>query len=60
VEVLLTASPQAFKRQANGSPHNWHGSPWAEANIAFLKDKFGEKNVFKHESGPRYCRPLVH
>jgi hypothetical protein len=45
VEVLLTASPEAFKRQVDGSPHDWHGSKWAEANIAFLKDKFGEQNV---------------
>jgi hypothetical protein len=45
VEVLLTASPEAFKRQDNGTPHDWHGSKWAEANIAFLKDKFGEQNV---------------
>ncbi len=45
VEVLLTASPEAFKRQDDGTPHDWHGSKWAEANIAFLKDKFGEQNV---------------
>ncbi len=45
VEVLLTASPEAFKRQADGSANDWHGSQWAEANIAFLKDKFGEQNV---------------
>jgi hypothetical protein len=45
VEVLLTASPEAFQRQADGSPNDWHGSQWAETNIAFLKDKFGEQNV---------------
>ncbi len=45
VEVLLTASPEVFKRQADGSPNDWHGSQWAEANIAFLKGKFGEQNV---------------
>jgi hypothetical protein len=45
VEVLLTASPEAFKRQADGSQHDWHESNWAEANIAFLKAKFGEQNV---------------
>jgi hypothetical protein len=45
VEVLLTASPEAFKRQADGTPNDWHGSQWAEANIAFLKAKFGEQNV---------------
>ncbi len=45
VEVLLTASPEAFKRQADGTPNDWHGSKWAEANIAFLKGKFGEQNV---------------
>jgi hypothetical protein len=45
VEVLLTASPEAFKRQADGSSNDWHESKWAEANIAFLKGKFGEQNV---------------
>jgi hypothetical protein len=45
VEVLLTASPEAFPRQADGTPNDWHGSKWAEANIAFLKAKFGEQNV---------------
>jgi len=45
VEVLLTASPEAFKRREDGSQADWHGSKWAEANIAFLKDKFGEQNV---------------
>jgi hypothetical protein len=45
VEVLLTASPEAFKRQADRSPNDWHESKWAEANIAFLKGKFGEQNV---------------
>jgi hypothetical protein len=45
VEVLLTASPEAFKRREDGSQADWHGSKWAEANIAFLKDKFGEENV---------------
>jgi hypothetical protein len=45
VEVLMTASPEAFKRQDDGTPHDWHGSKWAEANIAFLKGKFGEQNV---------------
>jgi hypothetical protein len=45
VEVLLTASPEAFPRQADGTPNDWHGSQWAEANIAFLKAKFGEQNM---------------
>jgi hypothetical protein len=45
VEVLLTASPEAFPRQADGTPNDWHSSKWAEANIAFLKAKFGEQNV---------------
>lgn len=45
VEVLLTASPEAFKRREDGSQMDWHDSKWAEANIAFLKGKFGEENV---------------
>ena len=45
MEVLLTASPEAFQRRADGGQVDWQGSQWAEANIAFLKAQFGEKNV---------------
>jgi hypothetical protein len=45
MEVLLTASPEAFKSREDGTQADWHGSKWAEANIAFLKGKFGEENV---------------
>lgn len=45
VEVILTASPEAFKRDEQGRVGDMRGSKWAEANVAFLQAKFGKKNV---------------
>lgn len=45
VEVILTASPEAFKRDEQGRAADMRGSTWAEANVAFLQAKFGRENV---------------
>jgi len=45
VEVILTASPEAFKRDEQGQATDMRGSTWAEANVAFLQAKFGKENV---------------
>ena len=45
VEVILTASPEAFKRDDQGQAVDMRGSTWAEANVAFLQAKFGKENV---------------
>lgn len=45
VEVILTASPEAFKRDEQGRAADMRGSTWANANVAFLQAKFGKENV---------------
>jgi len=45
VEMVLTASPEAFKRDEQGRAADMRGSAWAAANFAFLQAKFGKENV---------------
>jgi len=45
MEVILTASPEAFQRDEQGRVGDMRGSQWAAANIAFLQAKFGKENV---------------
>jgi hypothetical protein len=45
VEVLLTASPEAFPRDAQGQAADMRGSAWLAANQQFLTERFGGANV---------------
>jgi organic hydroperoxide reductase OsmC/OhrA len=45
VEVLLTASPEAFPRDAQGQAVDMRGSAWLAANQQFLTERFGVANV---------------
>jgi len=45
VEVLLTASPEAFPRDAQGQAVDMRGSAWLAANQQFLTERFGGANV---------------
>lgn len=45
VEVLLTASPEAFPRDAQGGAQDMRGSAWLVANQQFLIERFGGANV---------------
>jgi hypothetical protein len=45
VEVLLTASPEAFPRDAQGRAQDMRGSAWLVANQQFLTERFGGANV---------------
>ncbi len=45
VEVLLTASPEAFPRDAQGLAQDMRGSAWLAANQQFLTERFGVANV---------------
>jgi len=45
VELVLTASPEAFNRDADGRAADMRSTAWAAANIAFLQEKFGKENV---------------
>jgi hypothetical protein len=45
VEVLLTASPEAFPRDAEGKLVDMRGSAWLKENQRFLAERFGPQNV---------------
>ncbi len=45
VEILLTASPEAFPRDAQGMAVDMRGSTWLSENKRFLLEKFGAANV---------------
>lgn len=45
VELLLTGSPEAFERDANGRADDMQDSPWLKDNLHFLQQRFGERNV---------------
>ena len=45
VELLLTGSPEAFERDANGRANDMQDSPWLKDNLHFLQQRFGERNV---------------
>ncbi len=45
VEVLLTASPEAFPRDAQGMAVDMRGSTWLSENKRFLLEQFGAANV---------------
>jgi hypothetical protein len=45
VEVMLTASPQWFKRDEQGQAADYSTSKWAQDNLAYLQKTFGKENV---------------
>jgi len=45
MEVILTASPEVFKRDEQGRVVDMQNSSWAKANVAFLQERFGKANV---------------
>ncbi|UOQ69229.1 MobV family relaxase [Hymenobacter volaticus] len=60
VEVLLTASSEAFPRDAKGHALDCRGSQWVKDNIAFLQDKFGIKNVVSCTLHQDEITPHIH
>lgn len=45
VEVLLTASPEIFKRDAEGRSEDVRKTSWVQDNLDFVQQHFGKKNV---------------
>ena len=45
MEVILTGSPEAFRRDKNGRAEDYSDDPLAHDVVDFLKKTFGEKNV---------------
>jgi hypothetical protein len=60
MEVVLTASPEWFKRGADGQAEDMKESKWVADNLHFLKEKFGEKNVVSFTLHQDEKTPHVH
>jgi hypothetical protein len=60
VEVIMTGSPEAFVRGQDGRAADYSNSKWAQDNLNFLKEKFGEKNVVSFTLHQDEKTPHVH
>lgn len=60
VEVVLTASPEGFARDAEGRALDVRGTSWVADNLAFLQEKFGAPNVVSFTLHQDEVTPHVH
>jgi len=60
VEVIMTGSPEGFIRDQDGRAVDYSKSKWAQDNLNFLKEKFGEKNVVSFTLHQDEKTPHVH
>jgi hypothetical protein len=60
VEVVMTGSPEAFKRDAEGRAVDYSKSKWAQDNLHFLQNKYGKENVVSFTLHQDEKTPHVH
>ncbi|AMJ67173.1 hypothetical protein AXW84_18380 [Hymenobacter sp. PAMC 26628] len=60
VEVVLTASPEGFARDAEGRALDVRGTPWVADNLAFLQATFGAPNVVSFTLHQDEVTPHIH
>jgi hypothetical protein len=60
VEIVLTASPDWFKRGEDRQAEDVRGSQWVTDNLDFLKNKYGEKNVVSFTLHQDETTPHIH
>jgi hypothetical protein len=60
VEVILTGSPEGFKRDADGRALDYSNSQWAQDNLHFLQNKYGKENVVSFTLHQDEKTPHVH
>jgi hypothetical protein len=60
MEVILTASPEWFKRSQDGQAEDMRESKWVADNLHFLEEKFGEKNVVSFTLHQDEKTPHIH
>jgi hypothetical protein len=60
VELVLTASPDGFRRDADGRALDVRGTPWVQDNLDFLRQRFGEKNVVSFTLHQDEVTPHIH
>jgi hypothetical protein len=60
VEVVMTGSPEGFKRDADGRAVDYSKSKWAQDNLHFLQNKYGKENVVSFTLHQDEKTPHVH
>lgn len=60
VELVLTASPDAFPREADGRAKDVRGGNWVLDNFNFVRQRFGEQNVVSFTVHQDEITPHVH
>jgi hypothetical protein len=60
MEVILTGSPEAFKRDKSGRALDYSKSKWAQDNLNFLQNKFGAKNIVSFTLHQDEKTPHIH
>ncbi len=60
VELVLTASPEAFPRAADHRAKDVRDSSWRRDNLTFVLDRFGKKNVLGFTLHQDEITPHIH
>ncbi len=60
VEVLLTASPEAFPRDAEGRAQDVRKTSWVQENLDFVQKRFGKENVIGFMLHQDEITPHIH
>lgn len=60
MEVILTGSPEAFVRDAQGRAADYSKSKWAQDNLHFLQERYGAKNVVSFTLHQDEKTPHIH
>lgn len=60
VEVIMTGSPEVFKRDAQGRAVDYSKSKWAQDNLHFLQKKYGPENVVSFTLHQDEKTPHIH
>jgi hypothetical protein len=60
VEVIMTGSPEAFKRDEHGRAADYSKSKWAQDNLHFLQNKYGKENVISFTLHQDEKTPHIH
>jgi hypothetical protein len=60
VELVLTGSPEGFRRDAEGRALDVRGTPWVQDNLQFVRERFGPKNVVSFTLHQDEVTPHIH
>jgi hypothetical protein len=60
VEVVMTATPEWFKRDEQGQATDYSTSKWVQDNLAYLQKTFGKENVLAFKVHQDEKSPHIH